>query len=286
MLVTALTTPWLANKSAIQTKNCMALLFVSQTNHHEVKTVVIKYTPILPIGEQTGDDKPKSYMTNLSGSLSDLQSDLHWHLHDLSRYHQVMTYDLNKQNAEFDEQYKTFKASIEENINRITDEEELEYFKAKAATQKSSFDNIGLEIDRCKAFSDEFSVIGLWATAEKYLGQVYVAIEHHQTGTPLSDINPPYQWDSLKAKFAEKSISLTDLDGHDDANECRVLNNTIKHGGVVNSRLAQFEPFSDLEGKALKKLDLEVQRYYNGIYRFLGNLIQKSNKVIDPSFPF
>lgn len=248
--------------------------------------MVIKYNPILSIEQQTGDDKPKSYMNNTSGPLSNLQAELHWHLHDLSRFHQVITDDLNKRNTVFDVQYNAFKAEIEKAKKGITDEEELEYLKYQAATRMSGFGNIGLEINRSKSFSDEFSVIGLWATAEKYLKQVYMAIEHHETATPLNSINPPYQWDLLKAKFEEKSIFLADLDGHADANECRVLNNTIKHGGVVSPRLAQFEAFSDQEGEALKELDLEVQRYYNGISSFLGHLIQKGNKVIDPSFPF
>ncbi|MCG7497428.1 hypothetical protein MHO82_11175 [Vibrio sp. Of7-15] len=248
--------------------------------------MVIKYNPILSIEQQTGDDKPMSYMNNTSGPLSNLQAELHWHLHDLSRFHQVITDDLNKRNTVFGEQYNAFKVNIDKAKKDITDEEELEYLKVKATIQASGFNDIGLEIDRSKAFSDEFSVIGLWATAEKYLKQVYMAIEHHETSTPLNNINPPYQWDLLKAKFEEKSIFLADLDGHADANECRVLNNTIKHGGVVSPRLAQFVAFSDQEGKALKKLDLDVQRYYNGISSFLGNLIQKGNKIIDPSFLF
>ncbi len=106
----------------------------------------------------------------------------------------------------------------------------------------------------------------------------------YKLGHPIQNINVPYRWDQLISLFETKSIILNTLDGYSDADECRVLNNTIKHGDIVSSRLAEFTFFSTLQGENLQKIDYEMQRYYNGISSFIGSLIESGNKLLDPSF--
>jgi len=249
--------------------------------------VPVIFTPILSVEQQAGDEnRPQVYMNNIAGPLSNLQSNLHWYLHDLSRFHQVIINDLNKRNDDFDKRYKLFKEHLHEERPNISDEEGLEYLKYKVSQIECGFDDEKIVIDRCKAFSDEFSVIGMWATGEKYLGKVYAAIESYQTGSPINDISVPYRWDDIKSKLADKSILLEQLDGYADANECRVLNNAIKHAGFVTTRLSQFPFFTSLNGEELQKVDYDTQRYYNGISSFLGNLIQLGNRALDPKIPF
>jgi len=252
--------------------------------------VPINYSPLLSIEQQAAlnyENRPKSYMNNCSGKLSNIQSDLYYHLHDLSKFHQVIINDLNKRNIDFDNEYKSFKEDVNLTESSLTgDDEERGHLEYVASQRQRAFHEEGMVIDRCKSYADEFSVVGMWATAEKYLGQVYKAIESDHTGTPISDITAPYRWNIIKSKFSEKSISLESLDGYADANECRVLNNAIKHSGFVNPQLAQFTFFTPLEGKELNHIDFEVQRYYNGIYSLLGDLIRVGNRALDPSFLF
>ncbi|MDH5786177.1 MAG: hypothetical protein OEZ16_11305 [Chromatiales bacterium] len=247
----------------------------------------VKYTPILSLDQQQGrEDCPLPYMTNIAGPLANLQSDLHWHMHDLSRFQQVVLGDLNERNVEFEKQYQLFQESVKKALSSVSDEDEMETLNYQTSRTGSYFINQGLVIDRCKAFSDEFCVIGLWATAEKFLGKVYAHIESYQSGGNIDDVNAPYRWDIIEAKYIEKNIHLNQLPGYADADECRVLNNTIKHAGYVNQRLAQFPFFTQYQGTELTNIQYEMQRYYNGIWEFLGSLIESGNRVVDPSFPY
>lgn len=242
------------------------------------------YTAILSL-EQQIENKPVSYLTNIAGPLSSLQSELHWHMFDLSRFHQVIIDDLNKRNLDFDDRYKLFRENLKEQKS-LASNDDVELLEYRASQTMSSFNGEGMVIDRCKLFADEFCVIGLWATAEKFLGKVYAHIDSHQSGVPLSAINVSYRWDDIKRKYANKSILIDDLDGYSDANECRVLNNAIKHVGFVNNRLAKFSFFSTRSGEELDKIEYEMQRYYNGVWSFLGGLIESGNRVLDTDFRY
>ena len=241
------------------------------------------FTPILAIGEQTD---VQSYLFNGSGPLGNIQSDLHYHLYDMSRYHQAIIRELNCNYQKVGEWSDNLKEKVEEIKKAVSDEEELELWKFRVSEERVAINNADMEIARSQAFADEFTIIGLWATAEKYLGLVLKHIESHQTNTPIENINAPYRWNDVKSAFLNKSINLESLDGYSDANECRMLNNAIKHGGSVSSALTQFPCFSGKPDKELHKIEFEMQRYYNGISPFLGNLIQKGNKSIDPNFLF
>ncbi len=145
------------------------------------------YMPLLSIEQQIGNENmPISYMTNIAGPLSILQSELDWHLHDLARLHQIIYNDLNKKNDNLDIQFQLFQEKKKKDKVNVVGEEEKEFFTYQASQTNSHFMTHDAVIDRCKRFSDEFSVIGLWATAEKFMGKVYANIEHLQTGTPHS----------------------------------------------------------------------------------------------------
>lgn len=254
---------------------------------HREDQMPVTYTPILSLDQQQGSqDCPLPYMTNIAGPLANLQSDLHWHMHDLSRFQQVVLGDLNERNLEFERQYQLFKEDVRKALSSVSDDYDMEMVNYRASQTDSCFMNQGLVIDRCKAFSDEFCVIGLWATAEKFLGKVYAHIESHQSGVEVDAVSAPYRWDSIESKYKEKGINLIQLPGYADADECRVLNNTVKHSGYVNQRLAQFPFFSNYQGTELPKIQYEMQRYYNGIWSFLGSLIESGNRIIDPNFPY
>ena len=224
-------------------------------------------------------------MWNIAGPLATIQGELHWHVFDLCRVHQVMYADLNRQVQHLDERYAHFKNLLDEQRPHVSDEE-MDWFHLQESRMNDSFLSKDLEIERLKSFSDEYSIIGLWAAAEQYLGKVFAHIEHHQTGVSIEDVRRPYRWDEFINQFNTKSITLSALNGYLDANECRVLNNTIKHAGVVNDRLAAFTYFAPHRGKKLSKVDFEMQRYVDGVFNFLGSLIESGNRLLDPSFAY
>lgn len=240
--------------------------------------------PMLSADQQVRyEDGLNTYMENIAGPLARIQGELHWHIHDLCRFHQLVYSDLNNESAILDKKYSAFRASFEQEKQNNQDDEIL---AIRASRIKSLLIADELVINRVKKFSDEFSVIGLWATAERYLGKVYTQMEHLQTNTPIRDIRLPYRWDDFVTSFQSKSINLSTLKGFEDANECRILNNTIKHAGFVNSRLGEFPFFTPHINKDLTEIDFDMQRYLNGIFNFLGSLIKSGNKLLDPSFPY
>ena len=141
-----------------------------------------------------------------------------------------------------------------------------------------------MEIARVKHFTDEYTVIGLWATAERFLGKVFAHIESSQSGVDVASVSRPYRWDEFQTAYANKSIDLTTLNGYADADECRVLNNSIKHAEIVNERLAQNPFFAPFQNKLLADVDFEMQRYVTGVFNFVGSLIESGNHLLDSNF--
>lgn len=116
-------------------------------------------------------------------------------------------------------------------------------------------------------YADELCIIGLWAHAEKFLGKILVA---------LTGAEPAYQWDEFVRAFGRAGISLAKLPGHDGANECRLLNNALKHGGAVTAALAKSETFVGKEGKSLRELAPDPQPYLLAVHHLIGSLLEVS----------
>lgn len=246
-----------------------------------------QFEPLRFVGQLSPDspDALEPYMTNAFGPLTAVQSELHWHVSDLCRFHQILYADLSRQTAAVDEQCAMLKAQVDAASKKLTDEEE-DAFAVHVSRFRTAIMDKDKELDRVRRFADEFTVVGLWATAEQFLNRVFAELESATTGVDVQSVEAPFSWPNLSAAFTAKAIDLTLLNGYTDANECRVLNNTIKHAGHVNNRLAQFAYFAPHVGKRLTEIDFAMQRYLKGIFHFIGSLIEAANRQIDPSFPF
>ncbi|WP_417733308.1 hypothetical protein [Rosistilla oblonga] len=249
------------------------------------KRFSLDHEPMRSVGQfhSPDNDGPLPYMENIAGPLCSLQGELHWHAFDLCRFHQIMYADLGNRAAHVDAEYERFSKSLEEQRASVNDDSR-EAFMVYESRTNSAFMNKDIEHARVKHFSDEFAIIGLWATAERYLGKVYANIVALQSGAGVDTVTRPYRWPEFITEYQTLGIDLTTLDGLPDADECRVLNNTIKHGELVDQRLAQFPFFAAHLGAELAKIDFEMQRYLNGVFNFCGSLIEAGNTLLDPSF--
>lgn len=115
------------------------------------------------------------------------------------------------------------------------------------------------------AYADELCIIGVWAHAEKFLGRIL----RTYTGA-----KPVYQWDEFARAFLTAGIRLSELPGHDGANECRLLNNALKHGGAVNAALAKSAGFAGKEGESLRDLNPDPQPYLLAVHHLIGSLLE------------
>ena len=201
--------------------------------------------------------------------LGDIHSDLKWRLADFCRIHQIVYNQINKSNKQLDE------IEIEPFTENPGDIENL------STSRMLSF-VIGKEIEHDKIinFVDHMTVVGLWAICEQFLGKIFRAYISEKESVNENSVSAPYRWNEFINKFNQKGIDLSTCDNYENANECRELNNAIKHDPKVTNRLTQFNYFKKHSGKDLEQIELEMQRYLNGISDFLGSLIDKASEII------
>jgi hypothetical protein len=223
------------------------------------------FTPLQahPIDKDKG---PILFGSNLGGILGHLQSELDWRLFDFCRIHQIVYKEILNIERRLDEiEINLLNSDIndEENINKIR---KLDYIIGKES-----------ENERVTSFVDHMTVVGLWAIAEQFLGKVYIAFVSRKNGISETSIASPSRWDDFKREFNNLRVDLTTCENFQNADECRVLNNSIKHDPTVSSKLLRFPYFIPFSGMKIEVVPLEMQRYLNGVSDFLGSLIEKGN---------
>jgi hypothetical protein len=121
-------------------------------------------------------------------------------------------------------------------------------------------------------------VIALWATVEQYLSRCLVVAEG-ALGTMPNDAGS-FRWNDLDRRYVTVGIDLRSLTGHAAVNECRVLNNKIKHLGIVDDELSSFPHFAHRRGTRLTDIELDLQRYVNGVFEFVGHTLESADAAI------
>lgn len=225
---------------------------------------ILTWTQFNPAERQNG---PVPFLSNIMGELALLQGELEWRVFDFCRIHQIVYKEISTIEKGLDEippEYYSMGSGDEESI-----------LKSRI---RESINAQDIENNRVISFVDHITIVGLWAIAEQFLGKIYTSLSSRINNVPESSVQAPYKWDDFKREFRNYGIDLTTCENFLNANECRVLNNSIKHSPVVNTKLIRFPYFSSLLGKKLEDVPLEMQRYLNGVSDYLGSLIEKSNE--------
>lgn len=231
--------------------------------------------PIYSVGQfppdRNREDGPLPFMFNVTGPLGRLQGDLHWRISDFCRIHQI-TY---KEILEVDQGLDKLELDIMQFSGDIDSVEGLKMIRLREAVREREIEN-----RRVIIFVDHITIVGLWAIAEQFLGKIYRETYSIRNGVNPDDVSVPYRWDDFVLKYKNLEIVLSDCENFDNANECRVVNNTIKHDPKVGGKLLNFTYFNSFAGKDLESVPLEMQRYLNGVSNFIGSLIEKANKLL------
>lgn len=243
--------------------------------HNNLRFKPIRWLGQFPFGEDGG---PKPFPFYI-GPLSKFQGQLFWKMHDLCHFHQIIYKDINRKYILLEEQHDIHKKNWREYPPNL-DEDGLEWFHFQNIRSTDFLLANEEDIARIKKFSDEYTVIGLSATMERYLFEFITCIESHFPTISTTYNSQIFKWEDFINKFKSKSIILNNLDGYADANECRVLNNAIKHDGIVGDKLAKFPYFEKHKNLELSNLDFEMQRYVNGVSNFLGHLMDSGNRLL------
>jgi hypothetical protein len=64
-----------------------------------------------------------------------------------------------------------------------------------------------------------------------------------QVAYPKANIKELYQWEKLEVFLKNRDINITILDGHVDAVQLRLVNNAIKHNGIINEEIKKIPEF-------------------------------------------
>ncbi|MCD0457844.1 hypothetical protein [Roseiconus lacunae] len=240
--------------------------------------------PLRSVSQFAGEpDAPFHYMENIRGPLHALQSELYWHFQDLCYFHHITYADLKRRLDFLAEEHQRFTQYILEEEQKV-DEGDREAFRVYESRTRTNFMDRDIELERAKSFADEYSIIGLWAMAERFLGKCYASIVAQRDSVPSDTVKRPYKWKNFKTAYKTFMIDLPTLHDYDNANECRTLNNAIKHFELVSDPLAGFTYWSAHRGMKISEVQIEMQRYATGVYNFCGALIEAGNKHLDPTF--
>jgi len=73
--------------------------------------------------------------------------------------------------------------------------------------------------------------------------------------------------------------AITAYINYQNIDECRVLNNKIKHVGKVDDALAKFSFFSNLKNKSLEKIEYDLQRYSKSVFEYIGFVAERADDI-------
>lgn len=202
------------------------------------------------------------YFPHETGKFGGLQSAFGWELVNLALFHRAAFGEVLSRHG-----FLQKEAALDERgeSKHPVGSDEWEMDQISLSRRRTAFLNSHAEAAAIAGFADELAVIALWSLVEKTLGQTLTIMDPnlHQ-----------YRWDQLQRGFSAYGVDLMQLPYANIADECRLVNNAIKHGGVVTPQLDRLARFSGKVGHRIRDLDLAVQTYMIGVYNLVGATLE------------
>jgi hypothetical protein len=195
-----------------------------------------------------------------------------WYHTDLCRFHQMYYQQYVLTNEHINALVQKHKTELSEEPK----DEGHEYFQAKL---RDSILDQDMQLHSTRVFADQMLVIGLWAAVEQHVGRTLVDATEILTGKKKKQ---PYRWQDMCDQFAALGIDITACNSYADINECRVLNNKIKHDGGVDEELERFPSFTGQLDVGLDALKFDLQRYSDAVFEFVGNVLEITDAKCGP----
>ena len=218
------------------------------------------------------ENGPVPYLANCCGPIGAIQVDWDYKLSDFCLIHQIVYKEIYRREAALDAAgFNDIKLGPDLNSwGEVQKANALSFAMAKED-----------EHGRALSFVDQIVVVGLWSLCEQYLGRVFRFSKAGLEGIDPWGIDFPFRWGEIQQIFLSLGVNLESCSGYRDADECRAVNNAIKHSGKVDARLVRYGAFSGLEGASLEGASLEMQRYLNGVSDLIGSVIERCNSILE-----
>ncbi len=232
-------------------------------------------TPILSIMQLHPDDRPEFPILRNSDLLLIFNSLIFYHA-DLCTFYQMYS----SQHVQQDKYVASLTKELEEikkKYDESSDEDEIAQLEISFSRVREFIYNNDLMLARTKYFANSSFVISLWATVEQFTSRILLSLEK-QLGIAYSESS--HIWDKKIARYKKLNIDITAYLNYQNIDECRVLNNKIKHVGEVDDALAKFSFFSALMNKSLEKIEYDLQRYSKSVFEYIGFVSERADSII------
>jgi hypothetical protein len=216
---------------------------------------------------------PEIYAPRSPGNLLKLYSEFCWQHHDICLFHQAIY-------REIIERHDISGEFIHDNHSALLVTPEDEMGAVMQSRIRETVNVFEMESDSIQAFGNQLLVVGLWAMVEQYCGRTLVETER-SLNSHHTNSESPHKWHTLVKRFAKIGIDLPSCKSYIGIDECRVLNNKIKHLGHVDRELLRFDRFRDKLEKSIKGVPLELQYYSDSVYEFVGCVLEVSDALVN-----
>lgn len=233
---------------------------------------MININNILSRTQQLAGEGAEIYMPSKNYELIGLHSAFFWNYCDIVTYHQIIADRLKNLYKEIDLAHEEFIIKNEKIDLKTMNDEEIEIHNYYLSKMHTSLRDRESEIDSSAIFLKNNYIIGLWGLVEQYLGKILFFGEKSISG---SSSGGSHVWINIVNSFSKIGVNVMACKGYLNIDECRVLNNKIKHVGAVDKKLAEYAYFSRFLGEDLNHINFELQRYTDSVFEFVGNIMEE-----------
>lgn len=227
-------------------------------------------------------NKTAPYDIRLAGVFDEWASRWHmamWELENLAHFNQSVyggvKERLDKSEALLSEYKRIQQIAVED------DSMEASFKEQKLVRMRQSMMINDDVADAVARYADEVTIIAVWAFIEKHLNHALIALQARLNIPQATD----HRWPNIEQAYIRCGIDLSKISAFADANECRQVNNAIKHGGVVSNALGARPSFAGKVGLPLETIVLDVQRYYLSAGDFTSAALEECSNIAGKQAP-
>lgn len=164
---------------------------------------------------------------------------------------------------------------IEEALNATTDWDDF-----RAARLREAARVVYLEIESASALADQMFVVGLWSLVERYSVGVLKLL---QSSALTGDEERLFLWRQCCRTLVQCGLDVKILPEFQRMETLRLLNNAIKHSGVIDHRLAKRLNVSLQSPQPIESVTITVQDYSDTTYSFINRVIELGDNLLRAS---
>ncbi|MER8388346.1 hypothetical protein NKH14_23000 [Mesorhizobium sp. M1380] len=200
-----------------------------------------------------------------------LFSGFFWRHHDLCLFHRTIDSEIRQRGA-------ALTRFIDENAPLPPEELRDESFAIWQSRIEEAVFSHEAQTRSMESFSDQLLMVALWSMVEQFCGRAL--IETERSKKCQQGLESPHQWHLLVRRFKDLGADLDMGASYAAANQCRVLNNKIKHVGRVDPELAAFSRFAGSLNERLDDMQFDLQYYSDGVHEFVSWTFYTADNLI------